>query len=445
MSVEALVISALVSEGSPKRAFEAGISQDDFEMHDEEWNWILRRAEHKKPINVRVFKKEFPEFDFIKTRENLGDLLDELKNERAYLSISSAIESLYSGDEQLSPENAIEKAAHLREILGDVLKLHAPHSDILIKSGWETHYQRIRELHIQRENGEHPGIPTGIRSFDENWGGLQGETGYLVLGRPGDAKSFTLGKFACEGAWAGYRIGLFSPEMTQHQHNCRIHTLLSAKKEIQNALGLRKAFPNRALKEGWGFNMKTYQRFLRYLDEVMKGEIMLFTQKYRREKMTVGYIRTRVEEFGLQGVIIDPIYKLKPIKGRGTKWEEMQDIVDALMDMAHEFNIPVVMSNQAKRTTVGNRGEAPDMDDSFSADAPVQESDTVFGVKHVSEKRIMKYNCSKNRHGERFKAIARFVPNSGILEDVTPTGEYQNGYDPEKVREAEEALKELGV
>jgi hypothetical protein len=112
------------------------------------------------------------------------------------------------------------------------------------------------------------------------------------------------------------------------------------------------------------------------------------------------------------------------------------------MDIAHEFNIPVVMSNQASRALVGKRGEAPDKDSSFGADAPVQEADTVLGVRHISDERIMKYNCSKNRHGEPFKFTASFKPNVGMLEDVTPIkGDYFNGYDPEKAEELSEAMR----
>jgi replicative DNA helicase len=442
MSVEQFVISALVDEGSVKRAFQSGIDTSDFEIYDEEWGWIVHRAESRRPINARLFKKQFPDFEYILPKENIGDLLDELKAERAYISVTSAIDEILGGETPLDQDNAIEKAMQLREVLGDVVKTHAPHSDVMIKAGWQEHYEGMKRLAVLRENGEEPGIPTGIPHFDIHWGGLQGEASYLVLGRPGDAKSFTLGKFAAVGAFNGYRIGFFSPEMTQHQHNCRFHTLLSAMPEIQKAVGLSKAFRNRALKDGQGFNLKQYKKFLEWMEDGLKGEICLFTQKYRREKMGVGYIRARIEDLGLDGIIVDPLYKLKAPKGRTSRWEELNEIVDALTDIAHEFNIPVVMSNQASRALVGKRGEAPDKDSSFGADAPAQEADTVLGVKHFSDERIMKYNCSKNRHGEEFKFTARFVPNIGILEDVTPIKtDYFKGHDPEKVEELVDEIR----
>lgn len=420
MSVEALVIAALVDEGSPKRAFQAGVEHDHFEIYDEEFDWIVSRAERRKPINLRLFKQRFSDFDYILSSEPLGDLLDELKRERAYVAVHSAIENILYQSEPMDSDNAVEKAFALREILGEILKTHAPQSDVSIKTGWEGAYLRAKQLSTLFHAGESSGIPTKIGHFDIHFGGLQPETTYLFLGRPGDAKSFTLGKFATEGAWAGYRMGFFSPEMTQHQHECRFHTLLSGKPELQEACGLKSAFPNRDLRSGSGFNLKEYKRFLQWLEENMKGEICLFTQKYRREKMSLAYIESRIEDLGLDAVIIDPIYKLSPPRKRGSRWEELGEIVDRLVDLSHSYNIPVVMSNQATRSLVGKRDSAPTKDSSFGADSPVQEANCVIGVKHYSEERVMKYKCDKNRDGETFTFTAKFHPNIGVLEDITP-------------------------
>jgi hypothetical protein len=441
MSVEALVIAALVEEGSVKKAYQSGVGQDDFEIHDDEWLWLCSRAERRKPINVRLFKKAFPEFDFILPRERLKDLLDELKQERAYIAISSGIEEVLS---DLTQENAVEHALRLRELMGEALKIHAPNSDAMLKGDWQAHLKRMKQLSELGDAGEVPGIPTGIPHFDHHFGGMQGETTYLFLGRPGDAKSMTLGKIGAEGAWAGHRIGLFSPEMTEHQHRCRMATLWSAKKEIQEALGLSGAFRNRALKDGRGFNRKTYARFLKWMDDNMKGEVVLFNQKYRRKKMSPAYIESKIEDYGLDMIIVDPLYKLQSPTRRMSRWEELGEITDSLTDLAHAYNIPVILSNQANRALVGNKGDAPDKGSSFGSDAPVQEADCVIGVKHFSEEHTLVVNCSKNRHGEAFKFKMKFLPNVGVMEDVTPLkGDYLNGYDGDKVNELRDAMREV--
>lgn len=444
MSVEAFVLAELVEEGSPKRAFQEGITEHDFDIYDDEFRWLVDQYENRKPVNVRRFKRKFPDFDFIRSDEKLTDLIDELKQERAYLAISAAIDDMLTGDNALDQDNAIQKAAQMREILTEVLRTHSAASDSMIFSDIGPHLRHMKELQALREHGEIPGIPTGIEHIDYHCGGLQKESSMVVLGRPGDAKSMILAKFAVEATWAGYRVGFFSPEMTEHTHRCRFATLLSAKPEVQEACGLKNPFRLRALKDGYGYNYKTYKKFIEWIrDNLPGGEIALFTPKYRREKMTPQYIEARTEDLGLDLVIVDPIYKLKSPRRRMGKWEELGEIVDSLTDLAHRHNVPVVMSNQANRALVGSKGEPPTKDSGYGTDAPSQEGEVVIGVKHYSEERTMKVNCSKNRHGETFKFTMAFFPNVGRMVDVTPiSGNYINGYDAEKAADLLKELKE---
>jgi replicative DNA helicase len=434
LSAEGFVIAALSQEGSLKKALEENLTPDDFEIYDEEFSWMLDQQEIKQPIVPRHLKRKFPEFEFIESEDSLPDLISELKRERAFVAVSSAIDEILGGEEPLDQDNALDKARDLIEILDKIQRQSGVHSSVLIKGGWEAHYSRMKNLSLLRDNGDIPGIPTGLDHLDLHWGGLQGETAYLYLGRPGDAKSFSLAQLAVEAAWHGYRAVVFSPEMSEHQHYARFHTLLSAKEEVQAALGMKEAFRNRALKDGRGFNMKQYKRFLQWIDTEVEGEIILFTQKYRREKMTVGYIRSQVQSTGADLVIIDPVYKLRPPRYRGTRWEELGEITDSHVELDHELNVPVVLSNQANRAMVGVKDDAPSMNSSFGSDTPVQEADAVIGVRHFSDDKILKFNCTKNRYGERFRFTTRFVPNVGILQDITPMNdEYARGFDPEKL------------
>ena len=441
MSVEAFLIAELVAEGSVKKAFTSGLTEADFDIYDDEYRWIVSLAEKRLPISVRRFKKKFPDFEFVRSGDRVQDLIEELKQERAYVSVRSALDET---EIDLDHETAIEKATQLREVLGEVIRVHAPASDTLIKSDWHTHLEDQKRISTLRENGETVGIPTGLKNLDHHWGGLQPGNLYCVLGRPGDAKSFLQAKLAVEALLDGRRVGFFSPEMNERQHRCRFSTLLSADPKIQMRLGLKGAFRNRALMDGNGYNLKTYKRFLEYCESELKGEICLFTQRYRRDKMSANYIETRIDDLGLELVIIDPIYKLKKTQRRQLKHEEIQDVVDSIQDLSKGYNIPIIISNQANRQYVGTRGEAPSKDSSFGSDAPAQEADTVIGVKHFSEERLMKLSCSKNRYGESFKFDIAFWPNVGKMDDVTSIkGEYFNGYDPEKAAELSKELSEV--
>jgi DnaB-like helicase C terminal domain len=443
MSVENFLVAGLSHEGSIKKALQAGLTPDDFELHDEEFLWMVERTERKEPITPIFFKKRFPEFEFVLCGESMTDLAEELKKERAYIAIQSAIDELLGGEFPLDQDNALDKTADLVEILDNIRRSTGTSNNVVVESGWEKHYERAKNLYMLRDNGEIPGIPTGLAHLDFHLGGLQPETTYLYLGRPGDAKSFSVANHAVEAAWNGYRAVIFSPEMTEHAHMARFHTLYSAKPEVQEALGLKEAFRNRALKDGRGYNLKNYKRFLQWIDSEVTGSIILITQKYRRERMTVGYIRAQAKDLGADLVIVDPVYKLKPLRFRGSRWEELAEITSSLMDIAHELNIPVVLSNQANRALIGTKDDAPGAGSSFGSDTPVQEADSVIGVKHYSDEHLLKMRCSKNRYGERFAFSAKFLPNFGIIEDITPMrDEWAQGYDAEALEKLAAELDE---
>lgn len=434
MSVESLVIAELVAEGSPKKALQLGITDDDFEIYDEEFAWLLERAERQKPINPRLFKQAFSDFEFIRPHERVEDLIDELKQERAYLAVASAIDEI---SQDLTGENAMEKAAQLREILGDTLRIHNPASDVLLKADWESHWAEMKRLKKLHDSGHELGISTGIKSLDHHLGGLVPGRMIVTLGRPGDAKSYLIAKFAVEAMKQGKLVGLFSPEMSEFEHRCRVHTLLSADPKIQKDCDLTQAFRNRALMEGHGFDMKRYKRFLKYINGDMKGEIFLFTQRFRRVKMNAGYVEQKIEDFGLDLVIVDPIYKLRPPRKRALRHEELADIVDSMQELAESFNVPIVITNQAHRLQGNARGNAPHKDTSFGSDSLAQEGDHVIGVKHIDDEGRLILRCTKNRFGGNFQSDIRFRPNIGLMEDLTPINDdaYFNGSDDDKTPE----------
>jgi len=440
MSVEAFVIAALVEDGTPRKAFQASVEREDFSIYTEEWDWLLQQTERGRNINWRRFQEAFPDFERVQSNERLQDLLEELKRESAFVSLNSALEQAIT---DLTPETAMEQADLLRDVIVDVLRINSTNSDVLITQNYKHHLTEMKNLAILREGGQAGGIPTGIKSLDVHWGGLQGGRMTLVLGRPGDAKSMTLSKLLVSAFLDDRRVGMFSPEMNEHEHRARIGTLISANHSVQNELGLVKAFRNRSLMEGHGFNYKSYKRFLAWLEE-QAGEMILFTQKYRRQRITPGFIESRIDDLGLEAVIVDPIYKLRGNKRYNDRRAEIEDNVDEMQHIAQSFNIPVVISNQANRQSMGKRGEAPSKDSSFNSDAPAQEAAHVIGVQHISEEKKLIMRCTKNRFGQDFRVDLRFLPNIGVMDDVSRIDPryYMGSEDGSGDDEMQKAIKE---
>jgi replicative DNA helicase len=249
-----------------------------------------------------------------------------------------------------------------------------------------------------------------------------------VLGRSGEGKSFFNHSLAAAAWKAGYRVGFFSPEMNRHEHESRLHTLLSADPMIQEACGLKQAFRNRALMEGVGFSVKKYENFCEYLDS-LRGRVILFTQENRRHKMTASYIDSKVEDLNLDLVFVDPIYKLRGPRRRDSPVWELSDLIDEIEDMAKGHNIPVVISNQSHRQRgVAAKRRAPSKDTSYMSDALIHESDHVVGVRFDAEEKLLLLKCSKSRFGGEFDIEVKFHPNIGLIKELTePKGSWLNG------------------
>lgn len=425
MSAEQYLVVETVRTGSPRKIFQAGLTLEDFEVFEEEMEWIIGEYEKRHGISVEDFKRKFPDFEMISSDQSFSVLVESFRRERAFVSVSSALDEIGA---KLDFDNALEKAEELKDILGEVIKVHGtvPHTEL---RDYKKHLLYMRQLMLMREAGESPGIPTGLPTLDFHLGGLQGENLYLILGRPGDGKSYFLSKLAVEAMLDGRRVGFFSPEMNEHQHRARINTLLSANAKIQEAVGLVRPFKNRALMDGTGYNIKSYQRFLEYVHEEIEGEIQLYSSRFRR-KPTIGNLEGWVERSRIDLLIIDPIYKIRAPRRRESKYAELGDIVDAIEDIAQFYDIPVIVTNQANRALVGGKGEVPSKDTSYGSDVPVQEADYVIGVKYDPDDEMLYLKCSKSRFGKAFKLEVRLNPNTGFMQEDIP--HFNEGITPEE-------------
>lgn len=413
MSVEALALSGIVDEGSPKAAFQLGINKNYFDIYAEEFEWVEKRFEKRKPINRRVFCERFTDFEYVPPQENLTDILNELKTEKAYLQVYSLIDSV---SEHLRADNSIETAEHMREVLAGVVREFSPHSEISLQDH-VPFYERAKQNRILAKRGESIGMPSMIPSIDFHWDGFIPGRLIGILARPGMGKSSFVAWIAWMAIKNGYKIGLFSPEMDEFEHGYRLHTLASADPEVQKACGIKHSFHNRDLMRGTNFNMKDYKRFCEYFDS-LPGSCQLFTKKYRRTPMTPQYVAMRVEDLGLQGIIADPLSKLETIRRRESPIWEMYDKVGQFQEMAEEYNIFAIATNWSHRGHK-TKEDAPDLDESFGSDALAQESDHIIGLMYDAEERTLMLRCTKSRFGQgKFRVTIDFHPNTGYWREV---------------------------
>lgn len=427
MSAEPLAIASVIELGSSaiRTMYAEGVTAEDFVLYAEEWEWIEKRLSMKKPVNSRVFRQRFPEFEFLAPEASPSELANELREERAFERLTSLINTIA---DDLQKDNALELAEKARAELSNIFHTFSTNSDVVVED-WREHIADMKRDIQLTKLGKPPGYTTGIDHLDHHWGGaLPGQT-VLVLGRTGEGKSYMTANMAVSAKFQGATIGMFTPEMSTKETRCRIHTLASARKDVQKACGLTRSFRNRALMFGHSFNMKSYERFLEWFAMDTPGRIHILSGKHRKEKMSVSYIEDRIVTLGLDYVIIDPIYLLKPVRTyRDNPNAEIGATAEAIEHLSEMYNIPIVITNQAHRQG-GEREDAPHKDKSFGSDIPAQLSDYVLGVKHLSDENRMICRCTKSRFGQSFRFELDFYANTGVVRSTTPiTGSYYNGH-----------------
>lgn len=438
MSVEALTVASVVENGgaSLRRLYATGISVHDFALYDDEFRWVERRLAQRKPLNRRVFRAKFPDFEWNGVpSEDIADLAAELKEERAFEEVTSVMATL---SEQLEKDNALELAVQMREHLSLVTRKFHPMSDIDLDDNIAEVIESMRQGMILAKQGMSKGIPTGFPHLDHHWGGFMPGIFVEILGRTGEGKSYKTAAFGWSAKKAAFTVGIFSPEFNAHEVRCRYHTLASADKQVQADLGLERSFRNRALLFQRGFNLKSYQHFMEYMHE-QPGRMHMLSAQGMHDGMTVGYVEDRIVELELDLVIVDPIYMLKPVRTTrdGNGWQETAWTAEALHTLGERYGIPIVFTNQANDKT-GAKEDAPHKSAGFGSQQMTHLSDYVLGVKHLSDENRMICRGSKSRFGQgNFRYELKFYANTGVIKDLTPLGSsYYNGND-EDVEEDE--------
>lgn len=442
MSVETLALAALVEEGrvALRKLYANGVNQDDFPVYAEEFEWIEQRLSVRKPVNRRLFRQRFPDFEWIGVpKEPIEDLAHSLREERVLSELTTVMTTL---SQDLRPDNAIELANLTREKMNEITRAVNVNSDTLIED-WRSDIKETKaRIRANKVKGTTSYLKTGFVHLDHHLGGLMPGQFIEFLGRTGEGKSLKVYAIALNAKMQNATVGIFTPELSRHEVKCRIHTLASARPEVQKALGLERSFRNRALMFDRGYNVKSYERFCQYFDEELPGRMWLLSGTHRQEQMTVGYIEDRIVSLGLDLVIVDPIYLLKPVRmHRDNQYQEIAWTAEALHRLTEQYNIPIIFTNQS-HLEGGAKDDAPAKERSFGAKALAHLSDYIIGVKHVSEENRMICRCTKSRFGQSsFRYEIGLYANTGVIKELTPLhGSYYNGNDDET---EEDAIREV--
>ena len=252
--------------------------------------------------------------------------------------------------------------------------------------------------------GHVTGVPTRLEGLDQKLGGLQPSDLVILAGRPSMGKTalaITIAANAAStprpesqrrpGEPAGYRVGLFSLEMSAEQLALR---LLSAEAQI----------PSDELRRGQ-LGAEDWPRIARAGQRLASMALWIDDTP----ALTVAGLRTRARRLkrlhGLDLVVVDYLQLLRGAGhyGPGNRVQEVSEITQGLKALAKELAVPVLALSQLSRAVEARDDKRPMLSDLRESGSIEQDADVVMFV--FREEYYLSRAVPTQREGE---AIEKF-------------------------------------
>ncbi len=283
--------------------------------------------------------------------------------------------------------------------------------------------QTLRDIEMRASayaKGEPMGLFVGLKSLDDNLGGLKGGQLIILAGRPSVGKSAVMLHFAREMAMAGAPVVIFSLEMQGQELGER---LIVAHSNIDN----------NNLKSGnispseWESIEKSNAHIRQLPLHIADGS-----------SVTIQSIKAQCQQLKAKGqcsaVIIDYLQLLSSHSSSQNREREVAETTRQAKVMASELNIPVIMLSQLSRKIEERSDKSPMLSDLRESGAIEQDADIVlfisrpamYGVQHIETKRygtipsqgVGVLNIAKQRNGRTGNCYFRHSPDMNRISDL---------------------------
>ena len=217
-------------------------------------------------------------------------------------------------------------------------------------------------------------IKTGFKELDDRLiGWNKGEELVVLMGRPGQGKSFIGLKFALSAALQGCRVGIYSGEMSQEQVQRRLIMLNKCGKALTDSESIEEM-----RKKQLSLNLLT-QKELNGRATVKDLEAMIL-----RDELDFLF----VDQLSLMDDTHEKVYDLR------TKYA---NISSDLFTLSTKYALPIILAAQSNREGAMQK-DTPQLDNLADSDAVGQNATRVIGMRR--ETTITTMNVSKNRYGD---------------------------------------------
>jgi len=279
------------------------------------------------------------------------------------------VESAFSLDDV---DNILDQAERSILSIGEryIEKSYAPIGKIVHDA-----FDKLDQIKVRHDSPEGAllvtGLATGFKSLDEMTTGFHRSDLVIVAARPSMGKSALALQLARNMAVDhGYKVGIFSLEMSSEQIALR---LLSLESKV-NFEKLRKA----------DISADEWNRLTDAASKFMKASIIIDDDSMLDPRGLRTKVRRIKKEYGLDAIVIDYLQLMNSGRNRENRQQEISEISRSLKVLGREMDIAVISASQLSRSVEQREDKRPRLSDLRESGAIEQDADTVIFIHRES-------------------------------------------------------------
>ncbi|MFP4461167.1 MAG: replicative DNA helicase [Thermotogota bacterium] len=278
---------------------------------------------------------------------------------------SKIVESAFSLDDV---DNILDQAERSILSIGEryIEKSYAPIGKIVHDA-----FDKLDQIKVRHDSPEGSllvtGLATGFKSLDEMTTGFHRSDLVIVAARPSMGKSALALQLARNMAVEyGYKVGIFSLEMSSEQIALR---LLSLESKV-NFEKLRKA----------DISADEWNRLTAAASKFMKASIIIDDDSMLDPRGLRTKVRRIKKEYGLDAIVLDYLQLMNSGRNRENRQQEISEISRSLKVLGREMDIAVISASQLSRSVEQREDKRPRLSDLRESGAIEQDADTVIFI-----------------------------------------------------------------
>ena len=386
------------------------LTREMFGEYAEVFDYIVEHYKQYKVIpDSATLLEKFNYLEYFEVNETDEYIVDSLREVLA----SSEMSLIYEKSREIADsKGVIDAINYLKQAMSN-LEISSRINSVDILSSFTERLQHTLDV---AQNKADWFIPTGFDELDNDINGFQrGDELVVLYARTNQGKSWISVKIATFMASIGFRVGYFSPEMSEIDIGYRFDTLRGHISNNAMRLG----------KEDGKFSIEEYQKYGESLKE-LNGKFFITRPKTFNKNTTVSRLRQWIKSDKLDAIFIDGITYLvdERFKRGDSKTISLTNISEDLMELSTEMKIPIIVVVQANRGGVVDKNslETPELENIRDSDGIAQNASIVYAIRQIKTgngETFLIFDNKKMRGGEVGKSYKyRWDINYGTFEPV---------------------------